>query len=200
MYHLFQGQHGQQWDGELGNDQDGGHGAELGIHGHIVKEEVGEAHEILSPRQEDGEDCGSQQGPLHGTAHDEQAQDEEYHHEGTHVHRTRGAGLFAPVLTHLVEDAAVHGVGLLHGLLVASHGYRGTSLGVGHQQGPCLADAIAPGSDVVALQSAACLVARVGFHQFALAAHGLLAVFIGVIEVRQVGTYTHQSRNQQDGR
>ena len=47
--HLFQRQHRQQGDGELCNHQDRRHRAELRIHGHIVEEEVGKAHEVSAP-------------------------------------------------------------------------------------------------------------------------------------------------------
>ena len=52
FFHYFlQGQHRQQGDGELGNNKDGCHRTELGIHRHVVQEEVGERHKITTPRQ-----------------------------------------------------------------------------------------------------------------------------------------------------
>ena len=60
FYHLLQCQHGQQGDGELGDDENGGDGAELSVHRHVVDEEVCQAHEVLSPRQHDAEDSGRQ--------------------------------------------------------------------------------------------------------------------------------------------
>ena len=46
---LFQCQHSQQGDGKLGYHKDRGHRAELGIHRHIIEEEVGKRHEVTAP-------------------------------------------------------------------------------------------------------------------------------------------------------
>ena len=72
---------------------------------------------------------------------------------------------------------------MLHGRLVHAQRHRGTTLRVRNQQGPCLVDAIAPLSDIVALQTAAGLVGTVLLHQFTLATHRLLTILPGVIEV-----------------
>ena len=171
-------------------DEDGSHRAELGVHRHIVDEEVGEAHEVASPRQEDRQDGGSQQRPFHGTLHDEQAEHEEHKHKGAHVNRSAGHGLVAPILADALVSLHVVGVGFLHGLSVGGHGHTGSALGVGHEQRPCLAQAIAPLRNIVAVETAIGLVGRVFLHQLALATHALLGVLPGVVKVREVDADT----------
>ena len=46
---LFQSHHGQQRDRKLSNHEDRGDGTELVVHRYIVEEEVGKAHEVLTP-------------------------------------------------------------------------------------------------------------------------------------------------------
>ena len=112
---LLERHHCQEGDGELGYDEDGGHGAELGIHRYVVEEEVGERHEVLAPREQDAQHGAAQQGPLHGTFDDKQSQDEQQHHEGTHIDGTARAGLFTPILANLLIELQVLRIGLLHG-------------------------------------------------------------------------------------
>ena len=188
VHHLLQCQHSQQGDGELGNDEDAGHGAELVVHGHVVEEEIGEAHEVLAPREQDAQHGGSQQTPLHGTADDEQSEEEEHQHEGTDVHRSARAGLLAPVLGKAAIDGSEGRVGMRHRGLVIGEQLAGAALRVGHEQRPRLADAVAPHCDVATLQPAVGLVRGVLglLRQLALATHAFLAVLPRVIEVAQV--------------
>ena len=117
LHDIPQRQHGQQGDGELGNDEDGGHGAELVIHGYVVEEEVGPRHEVLAPRQRDAEECGGKKCPFHRALDDEKSQDEEEEDEGPHIDRPAGSGLLAPVLCETLIHGDVGGVGLCHGRL-----------------------------------------------------------------------------------
>ena len=82
---------------------------------------------------------------------------------------------------------------MLHGCGVHGQWHRGTALGVGHQQRPRLADAIAPLRDVVAVQSTAGLVGRVLLHQLALTTHRLLPILPRVVQVAQVDGHTNQT-------
>ena len=82
---------------------------------------------------------------------------------------------------------------MLHGRFVHHQRERGAALGVGDEQGPCLADAVAPLGDIVAVQSAAGLVGSILLHQLALSAHRLLAILPRVIEVRDVDADTEGS-------
>ena len=193
VHHLLQGQHGQQGDGELRHHEDGGYGAELVVHRHVVDEQVGEPHEVVPPREEHAQHRGREQAPFHRAAHDEQAQHEEHQHEGAHVDGAARSGLLAPVLSQLVgHEGIFRFAGLARLFVGAERELRGAALGVGHEQRPGFADAVAPGRDVVAVQSASRLVGRVLHRlvrQFAAPAHALLAVFIRVVEVGQVDAY-----------
>ena len=195
IHKLLEGEHGQQGNGELGYDQYAGNGAELVIHGHVVEEEVGEAHEVLAPGEQDAEHRGGQQTPLHGSPHDEEAQDEEHQHERANIHRATGAGLFAPVLSECLIDGHVGAVGMLHGCLALGKGHTGTALGVGHEQGPRFTQPVTPHGDIAALQSAARLIGLVLglLRELTLAAHAFLAVLPGVVEVAQVDGYAQQA-------
>ena len=195
-----QRQHGEEGNSELGNDQNRGNGSEFRIHRHIVDEEIRQPHKVLTPREHDGEDRRSQQGPLHGSLHDEQAKDEEHHHEGTDIHRTRRARLLTPVLTYLLIDTRIIGIGLGHRCLIHAQGYRCTTLRIRDQQCPCLTDAIAPLGDIVTLQATVRLVSAVFLHQFTLAAHRLLTVLPGVIEVGEVDAHTDDTTQRTDCR
>ena len=46
---LFQSHHGQQRYREFRNHEDRGDGTELVVHRYIVEEEIGKAHEVLTP-------------------------------------------------------------------------------------------------------------------------------------------------------
>ena len=89
---------------------------------------------------------------------------------------------------------------MFHGFLALRQWHRGTTLRIRNEQRPRLTDAIAPLCDIVALQSTARLVARVLLHQFTLAAHRLLAILPGVIEVREIDANTDGSTHERDGR
>ena len=47
--YLLQAQHRQQRNGEFGYHKNGRHRTELVVHRHIIDEEVGESHQVLSP-------------------------------------------------------------------------------------------------------------------------------------------------------
>ena len=195
LQHLLQSQHSKQRNGELGDDEYRCHGAELGVHRHIVEEEVGEPHEVSAPREQYGEHRRSEQRPLHRALHDEQTQHEEQHHERSDVHRTACARLVAPVLAQLLIYLIELGVGFLHRLLVLSQRHRSTALGVRHEQGPSLVDTVAPLRYIVAVQAARSLVGNVLFHQLALAAHRLLCVLPCMVEVGEVDHHAQYSRH-----
>ena len=79
------------------------------------------------------------------------------------------------------------GLGLLHRGLVGCQRHGGTAFRIRDQQGERLRDAVAPLSDIAALQAAVGLVVLLSFlHQLALAAHRVLGILICVIEVRCV--------------
>ena len=118
---LLQSHHSQQRYCELSDYQYRCHGTELRVHRYIVEEEVGESHEITSPRKEYRQNGGCKQSPLHWALYDEQAQDEEHHDECSNIYRTAGSRLLAPILTYLLIDALIVRIGLLHGNLTLRH-------------------------------------------------------------------------------
>ncbi len=101
LHNLLNGQCRQQRDAELGDHQDGGDSAELVVHRYVIDEEIGQPHHVLPPGEQNGKERAGQQRPLEGPLHDEKTQDEEHQHEGTHVDRSRCAGLITPVLSDL---------------------------------------------------------------------------------------------------
>ena len=154
----------------------------------MVEEEVGEAHHVAAPGEGDGEHRHHKQTPGQRALHQQQPQHEEHADEGADIDGTRGAGLLAPILPQLLIEGHVVALGQRHGFLAARQGHGGAALGVGHQERPGLADAVAPHGDVTALQSAGGLVGGVFAHvrQLRLAAHALAGVFPGVVEVADV--------------
>ena len=200
--YLLQCQHCEQGDGELGDDEDGGDGAELVVHGDIVQPQVGPRHEVLTPCEGDAEDGGDEKRPFHRPLDDEEAEDEEEHHEGADIDGSAGARLLAPVLPEALIDGHIRLVGLGHRRLALREGLAGAALDVGDEQRPCLADAVAPGGDVAALQAAGRLVGGVEglVCQLALAAHGLLGVLPGVEEVGGVDGEADEAAEGEDAR
>ena len=83
---------------------------------------------------------------------------------------------------------------------MAEGGGGGAAFEIGDEQCPCFADAVTPVGDVVAVQPAAGLLGGIaGFYQFALAAHGLFAVRIGVVEVGKIGCHTDKGCDKHYG-
>ena len=184
----------------------------------MVNKEVGQPHEVLTPCQHDAQDGCSQQAPRQRlTVADEQAQHKEHQHKGSHIDGTHGAvgallhivvpvlrkveTVLAQVVEHLwgrhhltlahVDAHILDGVASV--LIVKQQVHRCAALYVGHQQRPCLADAVAVVRDIRALQSAVGLVLGIGLHQLALAAHGLLRILPCVVQVREVHHHTQQT-------
>ena len=83
-------------------------------------------------------------------------------------------------------------IGFLHRLLALTQRHRGTTLGIRDHQRPGLVDTITPLGDIVTIQSAAGLISTVLLHQLTLAAHRLLTILPGVIEVREIDAHTDQ--------
>ncbi len=46
-----------------GDNQDRCHRSELGIHRHVIEEEIGKRHEVSTPGEQDAQDGGSQAAP-----------------------------------------------------------------------------------------------------------------------------------------
>ncbi len=147
----------------------------------------------MSPREHHREVCGGEQRPFHRPLHYKCAEEEKHQHEGSHVNGTARHGLVAPVLAQLLVNVIELPVGLLHRRLALRQRDGSSALCIRHKQRPRLVYAVAPLRYVVALQSAAGLVGGVFLHQFALAAHRLLAVFPCVVKVAGIERQTDQS-------
>ena len=192
-YPFLQGKECEQRDCEFGDDQNRGHRAEFGVHRHVVDEEVGKRHEIPTPREQDTQHGCAQECPFHRSFHDEGAEDEEHQHEGTHIDRSGGHRLFTEILAQLLIEGFKLRVSLRHCRLTVGQRFRGTALGVRHEQRPRLVDAVTPLRDIVAVETARSLVGRIFLHQFTLSAHRLLTVFPRMVEVRDVECDTDSS-------
>ena len=85
---------------------------------------------------------------------------------------------------------------MLHGRLALCQWHTSATLGIRHQQRPCLVDAIAPLGDIVAVQTTAGLIGTVCLYQLTLATHGLLTILPRMVEIRYVDTDTDGTTRQ----
>ena len=146
----------------------------------------------MAPRQQNAQHRSTQQRPFHRPFHNEEPQNKQHQHKGTHINRSARAGLVAPVLPHLLINLHKVGVGFLHRLGIGSQRNRRATLGIGHEQCPRLIDTITPLRDIIAIQTATGLVGYILFHQLTLAAHTLLRILPGVIKVRKIEQNAYQ--------
>ena len=206
--HFGQGEHRQDGHGELCDHQGRRNGAELGVHGQHVDEEVGGCHEVVSPGEEEREQGGCGERPLERAAHQTEAEYEEEADDGTHIDGTYGERLVTPILDDARHVARAGGLLQLRGVLIelvvafqlfyafaVENAARSAAFEVGHQERERLVDPVAPLGDVVARQSvgALCRGSIGGFGlfgrgrgEFGLAAHRLFRVLPRVVEIRQV--------------
>ena len=63
----------------------------------MVNEEIGEAHEVLPPAEQDGEYCGNEQGPFELAFHSQGSKYKKEHNDGTYIYGTTCSGLVAPI-------------------------------------------------------------------------------------------------------
>ena len=115
---------------------------------------MGEAHEVVTPREENREDGGHQKRPFHRAFYYKQAEYEEEHYDGADIHGTGCAGLVAPV--HADAVVVLRVLPLLHGDVALRQGHGRTALGIGDKESECLVDAIGPLGDVFGGESALC--------------------------------------------
>ncbi len=174
--HFLQCHHSQEGYGKFGYDEYRGYRPELGIHRYIVEEEVGHRHEVPTPRQQYRQYGSGKKCPFHRTFHYEQSKYKQHQHEGSYIHWSARTWLVAPILAQLLVYLFIHRIGFLLYGLVVYHRHRRTTLGVRHQQRPCLVYSVAPLCDIVAIQTAIGLIGRVLLHQLALASHRLVLI------------------------
>ena len=180
---LLQGEHRQQRYGELCHDEYRRYRAELGIQRHMVDEEVGQAHEVFTPRQQDAQHRSSQKSPFHRAFYDEEPENEEKHNDSTYIDGTRGARLVTPV--HADAVVVLRVLPFLHSDIAVGQWHGGTAFGIGDKEGECLIDAIGPLGDVFGGETRLC--GGAFGSELTASAHGLLAVFVGVVEIGEVG-------------
>ena len=194
----FQRQEAQQRHCHLRHHQYGGNRPELVVEREILIEELGKAHEIVTPGQQYGENRRRQQGPFVGTLHNEAAQQEEQAHYCAHIDRSRRERLLTPIgrkrADQLGSIAAVHPgahQSVVHLRIAADIVIRASSHVIGNQQGKGLVNAIAPGSGVLYVEAFGSLLPfchKVGMSS----SHGLLHVFGIRLECAVASPYTHR--------
>ena len=168
--HFGQGEHRQDGHGELCDHQGRRNGAEFGVHGQHVDEEVGGCHEVMSPGEEEREQGGCGERPLERAAHQTEAEHEEEADDGTHIDGTYGERLVTPILDDARHVARAGGLLQLRGVLIelvvafqlfyafaVENAARSAAFEVGHQERERLVDPVAPLRDVVARQSVSAL-------------------------------------------
>ena len=195
-------------------------GEERVAQGLVPQEEAGDEvgddqqageHRALNDQQHRHQRDGRQHPPARAALGLGERQEEQQHHHGAQVHRTRGEALVAPVVVDvaatlvLLHHRVAEGrIGDAREVGLALHdGTRGTALGVGHQQREALLLAVAPIGHVVAVQALGADVVRGTAvrpdGQFALPAGGVLAILPGAPEQPQVaaGRQHHGRQAQQ---
>ena len=193
LHPYFQSPQGDEWYYKLHHHEDACHRAELGVHGHMIYKEIRERHKVLTPSEQQGQKTCRDECPLQGILmrNDEQAHHEEHAHQSTEINRTACAGLFTPILREGAIDAHLFqlSVSLLHGGLIHRERHACPTLHVGDEEGQRLVNAVTPRGDVTAFQTTVCLVIRLTLlHKFTLATHGVLGIFVGMIEVGNIET------------
>ena len=162
--------YGKQGNGKLRHHEYARHRAELIVHREVVDHQVGEPHHVMSPRQCYRNHGHGHKHPLHGAFDYDASEQEQGKHQSPHIYRAVGHWLVAEILGKLAQGfghvalqlARIHHiagrvdiveseefVGTLFGL------YGRTALHVGNQQCESLVLAVAPGRDVILVQTAA---------------------------------------------
>ena len=185
----------QDWHGDFSDDQSHADGSKLVITRDIVEEEIGETHEILAPTEQDGEQCGDEQGPFQLAFHSECAQNKEEHDNGTHIHWTARAGLVAPIGTALRDAFPELAVGLVEGGIFLSDISRCTAFCIGNQQTPSFALAVTPLRDVVAIEALGLVVFVAGQNGFATG--GFFAKLVVSVKCCRASQYANNCRHRQ---
>ena len=155
----------------------------------------------MSPGQKDGQHRSGQQCPFHRTFHEEQPQDEEEEHERPDIDRPARPRLCTEILREGIVELGYHRlylrIGLFHRRLALAQRNTRPAFRIGYKQCQRLVDAVAPLCDVVTVEPGTGLVGLVRLHQFALAAHALLLVLPGVVEVGEFDGNTDDSCRRQ---
>src|SRR5574344_2323299 len=139
----------------------------------------------MSPRQQDAQYGGCKKTPFHRSFQNEKAEEKQHEHESSHIDGTRRSRLGSPILPDLLIDLHILLVCLFHGLVVGGNGDGSASFHIRNKEGPSLADAVTPLSDVIFAEPAPLWVCS--RFERSLATHGLLTIFIRVVKTGQIG-------------
>ena len=146
----------------------------------------------MTPREENREDGGHQKRPFHRAFYDEEPENEEKHNDSTYIDGTRGTRLVTPV--HADAVVVLRVLPFLHSDIAVGQWHGGTALGIGDKESECLVDAIGPLGDVFGGEAA--LRGGAFGSELTASAHGFLAVFVGVVEIGEIGTDGYSCSNE----
>ena len=96
----------QHRQGDLQDDERHGHSPELAVHWSIIEPQPGEPHEVVAPREEDGDDRSGHEPPFVASLAECKTKDEEEYGDCSHIHRAGRERLRAPVQRHVPECLA----------------------------------------------------------------------------------------------
>ena len=96
----------QHRQSDLQDDERHGHSPELAVHRSIVEPQPGEPHEVVAPREEDGDDRSGHEPPFVASLAECKTKDEEEYGDCSHIHRAGRERLRAPVQRHVSERLA----------------------------------------------------------------------------------------------
>ena len=99
----------------------------------MINEEVCQPHHIVSPREEDREECPYQKSPLQWPLDNECSEDEEEEHESPHVDRTSSEGLVTPIVVETSQYLLVVRGDTLHRIKILFEFSRCTTIGIRHK-------------------------------------------------------------------
>ena len=191
-------------DGQyVGKDKTHGRSAEFVVEGEVVEQPFVEPHEVATPREEDGKECGSEYPPAFGAAHSEHAKEEDEDDDGTEVDGTAGEGLVAPVKGYFVlMEIGIRGTGFADRFDAAA------TAGTRNEEGVGLANAVAPAEGVVDVEAIVVEVVVAGEFftvdvlgrdgDFAATTHGVLHVFLVDEEMADVAGQGKEDGDNED--
>ena len=182
------------------------HGPELVVHRQQIEAELGEAHKVAAPGEQEREDAGRDEPPLLFPAAEQTAQQKEEKAQGSDVHRSRGERLRSPIgrhsLQHLVQLPSFVAVFLKFartcGILAQFTG-RGPSVVIRDDKVRGLLYAVRPGRRIIQFQSFGAR-AAVFPAQFRAAAHRIFRIVPGRQQLVRVRRYACAAYHQQQGR
>ena len=178
------------------------HGAELVVHREMTEEQLGQPHEMVTPRQQHGEQRDRGHPPFRPTAQHEQSQHGEQQRRSAHIDRTGRSGLGAPITgqmrCYLPRIVLAERVG--HRSVLGKSALGRAAVQIGNKQIERLAGPVAPGRRILDVEPLL-LLARTGLAQLASSAHRLGRMGIDVVEHACIAADSqYGGQGQQSGR